>query len=113
MITIDALRAFGANVDEGLERCMGMEDFYIRLVGTMLDDVNFARLDEAIEAEDAVAAFEAAHALKGALGNLSLTPISKPLIEITERFRGKTEMPDLSDILPQYKQALEELRAMR
>ena len=31
-MTIDSLREFGANVDEGLERCMGMEDFYIEMI---------------------------------------------------------------------------------
>ena len=28
-MNIDGLRELGANVDEGLERCMGMEDFYV------------------------------------------------------------------------------------
>jgi hypothetical protein len=32
MLTIDKLREFGADVDEGLSRCMKMEDFYIGLV---------------------------------------------------------------------------------
>ena len=113
MITIDALKEFGANTEEGLTRCMGMEEFYIQLVGTMLDDANFAKLDDAVEAGDAVAAFEAAHALKGALGNLSLTPICDPVSEITERLRGQTVMPDISDLLPQYKDALEKLKEMK
>ena len=112
MITIDALKEFGANTEEGLTRCMGMEEFYIQLVGTMLNDANCEKLDSAVEAGDAVAAFEAAHALKGALGNLSLTPICDPVSEITERLRGQTEMPDLSDVMPKYKEALERLKAL-
>lgn len=28
MITIDELRQFGANTDEGVARCMGNEEFY-------------------------------------------------------------------------------------
>jgi HPt (histidine-containing phosphotransfer) domain-containing protein len=92
---------------------MGMEEFYIQLVGAMLDDANFAKLDSAIDAGDAVKAFEAAHALKGALGNLSLTPICEPVTEITERLRGQTEMPDLSDLIPRYNEALDTLKAMR
>ena len=47
-------------------------------------------------------AFEAAHALKGALGNLSLTPIYEKIVEITELLRNRTEMDYsgmLSDIL--------------
>ena len=113
MITLDALKEFGANTEEGLTRCMGMEEFYIQLVGTMLEDANFEKLDAAVEAGDAASAFEAAHALKGALGNLSLTPISDPVSEITERLRGQETMPDLSDLFPKYKEALERLKAMK
>ena len=79
MLTIERLKEFGADTEEGLARCMGMEDFYLQLVGTMLEDANFEKLDSAVKDKDAVAAFEAAHALKGALGNLSLTPVCKPI----------------------------------
>lgn len=113
MITIDTLKEFGADTEEGLARCMGMEAFYIQLVGTMLDDENFAKLDSAVENGDPKAAFEAAHALKGALGNLSLKPICDPITEITERLRGQDGMPDLSDLMPRYKEALEQLKSMR
>jgi HPt (histidine-containing phosphotransfer) domain-containing protein len=112
MITIDALKRFGADTEEGLARCMGMEDFYLQLVGTMLEDANFAKLDEAVEAKDAKSAFEAAHALKGALGNLSLTPVCKPVEEITEKLRGQESMPDISDLFVQYKGALQDLKSL-
>ena len=32
MLSIDVLRRFGANVDEGLERCLDDEEFYLELV---------------------------------------------------------------------------------
>ena len=110
MITIETLKAYGADIDEGLARCMGMEEFYLQLVGTMLEDANFAKLDAAVEAKDAKAGFEAAHALKGAL---ALTPVCKPVEEITEKLRGQDEMPDISDLYTQYKKALDELKAMK
>lgn len=113
MITIETLKAYGADIDEGLARCMGMEEFYLQLVGTMLEDANFAKLDAAVEAKDAKAGFEAAHALKGALGNLALTPVCKPVEEITEKLRGQDKMPDISDLYAQYKKALDELKAMK
>ena len=31
MITIDELKQFGANTDEGVARCMGNEEFYLNL----------------------------------------------------------------------------------
>ena len=52
MLTIDALRAWGANVDEGLTRCCGNEAFYLRLAGMAAQDGNFARLEEALGTGD-------------------------------------------------------------
>lgn len=88
---IDELRAFGANVDEGLGRCMGMEALYLRLVGTAAADANFARLTDAVAAGDLDEAFEASHALKGVLANLSLTPLTEPVSEICELLRARTQ----------------------
>ena len=36
MLTIDSLRAYGANVDDGMTRCMNNEAFYFRLIGMAL-----------------------------------------------------------------------------
>lgn len=91
-MTLDDLRAFGANVDEGLGRCMNNEDFYLRLVGMAQADPGFGKLADALAADDLDAAFEAAHALKGVMGNLSLTPLFEPLSEITELLRARTQM---------------------
>jgi HPt (histidine-containing phosphotransfer) domain-containing protein len=112
MITTDKLKEYGANVEEGLSRCLGMEDFYLKLVVTELGDTNFEKLDSAIEAGDTKTAFEAAHALKGTLGNLALTPLAAPVGEITERLRNADSMPDLSDVLPAYKEAFASLKAL-
>ena len=112
MITLEALKNYGADTEEGLSRCMGMEDFYFKLVNTLADDANFAKLEAAIEAEDVKAVFEASHALKGVIGNLSITPLEGPVTEICERAREKDEMPDLSDLLPAYKEALEGFKAI-
>lgn len=89
MLTIDALRSYGANVDDGLQRCMNNEAFYLRLAEMVVEDGSFERLQAALADGDLDAAFEAAHALKGALGNLALTPMSAPVIELTELLRHK------------------------
>ncbi|MBQ9032417.1 MAG: Hpt domain-containing protein [Parasporobacterium sp.] len=91
MLTIDALREYGANVEEGLSRCLGKEDFYLKLVNMALRDAGFDKLKAAVEANDKEAAFEAAHALKGVLGNLALTPIFTPASEMTELLRAKED----------------------
>ncbi|MDD5942775.1 Hpt domain-containing protein [Fibrobacter sp.] len=51
----------------------------------------FRKLKDSIAAKDLKAAFEAAHALKGVLGNLSLTPLYTSVVEITELLRNNTD----------------------
>ena len=92
MITIEKLNTFGANTVEGLARCFGNEALYLKLVATIPGEGNFDKLKDSIAAKDLKAAFEAAHALKGVLGNLSLTPLYTPVVEITELLRSNTDM---------------------
>ena len=102
MITIEKLNEFGANTAEGLGRCYGNEAIYLRLVGMIPAEGNFDKLKEAVEAGDLKAGFEAAHALKGVLGNLSLTPMFEKTCEITELLRAETQTdytPLLNEIL--------------
>jgi HPt (histidine-containing phosphotransfer) domain-containing protein len=88
MLTIETLRQLGANTQEGLGRCMNNEAFYLRLVNMALDEPNYGKLEEAVKNGDKKAAFEAAHALKGVLGNLSLTPLFEAASEMTELLRA-------------------------
>ena len=90
-MTIDGLAAYGAKVEEGLQRCMNNEGFYLRLIRMIPGDVNFQKLYDAVAAGDLSAAFEAAHALKGSTGNLALAPIYAPVCEITELLRAGTQ----------------------
>ncbi len=102
MLTIDILKENGVNTQEGLSRCLGKEDFYIRLVNMALKDPGFEKLSSAVAAKDLDAAFEAAHGLKGVLGNLALTPMYDPAAEMTELLRAHTDMdytPYLEKIL--------------
>ena len=91
MITIDKLKEVGENTDEGLARCCGMEALYLRLVAMIPAEANFDKLARALEDKNYDEAFEAAHALKGVLGNLSLTPMYETCSEITERLRARTD----------------------
>ena len=92
MLTMDALKKFGADTEDGLARCMNNQSFYLRLVGKVLEDKNFAALEQAISEGNLDAAFGAAHSLKGVLGNLSLTPIFEPVKEMTELLRAKKQV---------------------
>ncbi len=89
MITLDALKLYGANTADGMARCLNNEPFYLQMVSMALADRNFDALKAAMEAGDVRAAFSAAHALKGATGNVALTPIYEPVCALTELLRGK------------------------
>ncbi len=91
MLTLDGLKAYGADTKSGMERCMNNEAFYLRLVEKSLSDTSYDKLKEAVAANDLDAAFEAAHALKGVLGNLALTPLYEPVSKITELLRAKEQ----------------------
>lgn len=112
MLTIEALKNYGANTAEGLARCMNNEAFYLRLAGMGLKDANFDKLQNAVAAGSVKDAFEAAHALKGVLGNLALTPLLNPVSEMTELFRGQEEMPDVAGLMNQVSEQLEKARAL-
>ena len=94
MITIEKLKAFGANTEEGLGRCMGNEALYLRLVATIPAEKNFDKLKTSIESNNLDEAFDAVHALKGVLGNLALTPMFDMAVKITEPLRNRTAMDD-------------------
>ena len=111
MITVEALREYGANVEEGLSRCFNKEDFYIKLVSIALKDENVSKLDEALKAGDLSAAFEAAHALKGMLGNLSLAPLFAPVAEVTELLRSRQDA-DYESYMAQIRMQWDRLKAL-
>ena len=112
MLTLEKLKAYGANVDEGLARCFGNESFYLRLVGMGLSDANFDRLREAMAAKNTAAAFEAAHALKGSIGNLALTPLFNPISALTELLRGQTGLVDGDALMAEIETQLEKAKAL-
>ncbi len=91
MLTLDVLKEFGANVAEGLERCMDDEEFYLELIPDALDESYYKSIEEAASIKDFKQGFEVAHSLKGILANLALTPILEPVSEITELFRAGTD----------------------
>ena len=111
MLTVDALQEFGADTAEGLARCMNNEQFYLRLVAMAVGDANFEKLADAIGAQDFKAAFEAAHALKGLVGNLSLTPLYEPVCRITELLRSRTDT-DYTPLLEEISAQKEKLDAL-
>ena len=111
MLTIENLKALGANTDEGLARCLGKEDFYLRMVSMALADDGFEKLMDAVQKGDLNEGFERAHALKGVLSNVSLTTLAEPVSEITEELRARNEI-DYSALLNRIDEELKKYRSL-
>ena len=108
MLTIEKLKQFGANTEDGLQRCMNNETFYLRMVDLFLQDKSFDKLKVEIDNNNLEEAFKASHALKGVLGNLSLTPLYEVIYEMTELLRKQTKC-DYSDYVKKYEELLNNL----
>ena len=106
---MDDLREYGANVDEGLERCMGMEDFYLEMIELGISDERFEQLGKDLEANNLNDAFETVHALKGVIGNLALTPLYETICEVTEHLRSREEI----DYKPLYDKLIEQRNQLK
>ena len=111
MLTIETLKELGADTDSGVARCVNDESFYLKMVNLALQDGNFDKLKESIDGGDLDAAFECAHALKGAMGNVSLTPLFDPLSEITEELRARNDI-DYSGYLDTIFSELDKFRTL-
>ncbi len=108
-IDFEKLGAAGVNVDDALARLMGSRALYERLLVKFLDDGNMARLTEAAAADDAEEGFEAAHALKGVCGNLSMTRLYELVSRQCDLFRAGDRAGAFA-LVPEAKQCYDEVR---
>ena len=90
MTVLDSLKAAGADTEDGLKRCLGKEDFYLKMIALSLKNENFELLGGALKAKDYVKSFELCHALKGVIANVSLTPLYDLISDLTEKLRACT-----------------------
>lgn len=84
----EVLAAGGIDVDDALGRLMGNEKLLARLLGKFLDDTSYQRFLDAVAADDAEAGLEAAHALKGVSGNLSMVRVHELTTRACELIRA-------------------------
>jgi len=86
------LQDWGCDIPGAMRRFLDDEDLYITCLSTMLADDSFENLGKGIEENNVEKAFDAAHSLKGTLGNMGLTPMYEIIIQIVEPLRdGKLE----------------------
>lgn len=108
----ETLTAAGIDVDNALERFMGKDDFLERMLKKFAADVNYQRLVEAVERQDAEAALQASHTMKGMCGNLSIMELSDLFTCQVELFREEKPadafamMPEISRLYEKVKEAI-------
>lgn len=78
----------GANYEEVLNR-LRSEKLIRKFAIRFLDDDSYAKLQEALAAEDGDGAFLAAHTIKGVSQNLGFTRLYETSGELTEALRGR------------------------
>lgn len=86
--------AYGADYETTMRRFMGSETMYLRFLNMMFQDESLHRLGAALEAGDMSGAFEHAHALKGMVGNMGLTPLYEAICRIVDPLRCRDLQKD-------------------
>lgn len=96
--------AYGADYKTTMARFMNRKEMYLRFLDMLFNDETMKKLGEAIDNEDVEAAFEAAHTLKGVVGNMGLTPLYNAVCRIVEPLRAREKLDDY----PQMYQKIQE-----
>lgn len=86
------LEESGADVETTLKRFMGNDAIYIKFLGKFPGDPNYANLGINMESGNYEEAYKCAHALKGVVGNLGLTPIFENVSTLVEELRNKANV---------------------
>ncbi len=106
-----ALTIRGCDIKGALPRFIDNRDFYCSMLAQIPNEENFSKLGVALDAEDVAAAFDAAHTLKGVIGNMGLTPMYEEVCYIVESLRnGRLDnMQEHYQALSRFKKELENL----
>lgn len=103
MDLLEELKKLGVDVDSGVARLGGNEELYRKLLGSFVKTIHQYYVETDFDGGDYADVIERAHALKGAAGNLSITPIYEAYTKIVDLLRA--DQPEqareiLVDILP-------------
>lgn len=85
---MERLIRWGCDVPGALPRFIDNRDFYCRMLALVPEEEAFAQLGRTLAAGDVAASFNAAHTLKGVLGNMGLTPMYEEACAIVEPLRA-------------------------
>lgn len=101
---LEILENWHCDVAGAMRRFLNDESLYSLCLKQMMTDENFDTLGTALRENDTVAAFERAHALKGIIANMGITPLYDQVVLIVEPLRQKSVQPDT--LLPAYEKLM-------
>ncbi len=87
----EVFQKYGNNYEITMSRFMGNEQLYLKILAMLPRDENLRKPDQALQAGDYPAAFDAAHTLKGMAGSLGQSRLYQAVCAITKPLR--TEAP--------------------
>ena len=100
----EVFQKYGADYETTMSRFMGSEQIYLKILAMLPRDENLQKLDQALQAGDYPAAFDAAHTLKGMAGNLGLTPLYQAVCAPVEPLRAKAPGEDYAVLFQSVKE---------
>ena len=103
MSLLEELKSLGVDADGGVKRLAGKQALYERMMFKFLDMMKKSVVSPDFDSNDYGEVIEIAHALKGAAGNLSVTPVYEAYRKIVDLLRS--QQPEearkvLKDVLP-------------
>ena len=113
----EKLTEIGVKYDEVLNRFMGKEDFYLRMLKKFLDDKNYEGLKQAVEQKNWPEAFKYAHTVKGLCGNLGLDGMLDHVAPLTEEVRSEPYNEEnivkyMTNVSEAYEKTVEVIRSL-
>lgn len=103
MDLFEELKKLGVDIDGGVARLGGNEGLYRKLLGSFVKAINQYYVDTDFDGTEYSDIIEKTHAIKGAAGNLSITPVYEAYSKIVDLLRtGQPEQAReiLVDVLP-------------
>ena len=107
----DDLKSVGVDVDTALDRVVGNEDLYEKLLLMFFDDDSFDALKTSFAKGDIDGAFNAAHTIKGTAGDLGLDNITEIIFPMVEVLRaGKSD--GVGEMIDRVQERYDELKGI-
>lgn len=88
--TLLKIKEAEVDVEGALDRFCGNSALYEKFLGKFLQDDNFKKIGDAVEAGDSQEMLMAAHTLKGVAGNLGLNGLMKACAEMVVQLRSNS-----------------------